>query len=330
MAKALALYSGGLDSILAILTMIRQGVPVTAVTFLTGFGCYQAEIFREAARNASQLHGFELIARDITPQFIDIVRSPKFGYGKNMNPCLDCKILMLREAKKILTEIAADFVVTGEVLFQRPMSQRRDTLSVLDRESELKGLVLRPLSAKLMKPTVPELSGMVDREQLHGIHGRSRKPQIALAEAFGLTVYPQPAGGCLLTDPTYAVKLRQMMDENPEVSPHDVGLLRVGRHFRLTSGAKVIVGRDDRDNTELEKLLPAGALQLFVNGYGSPLTAILGEADEEAIKTAAALTARYSAARKLPLVAVTCLNGAVHRVVDVAPASDETIERFRA
>lgn len=329
MAKALALYSGGLDSTLAILTMLRQGIPVCAVTFLTGFGCYQAESFREAARNAAAQHGFELIARDITQQFIDIVRSPKFGYGKNMNPCLDCKILMLREAKKILAEVGADFIVTGEVLFQRPMSQRRDTLPVLDRESELKGLVLRPLSAKLMKPTTPELNGLVDRERLHDFHGRSRKPQIALAEAFGLTDYPQPAGGCLLTDPLYAVKLRRMLDENPHVSPHDIAMLRIGRHFRLPSGVKIIVGRDDRDNAELKKMLPAGSPELFVDGYGSPLATIVGAVDEEAIMAAAALTARYSAARKLPVVSVTFVSGAVRRVIDVAPASDETIEQLR-
>lgn len=329
MAKALALYSGGLDSILAILVMLRQDVRVTAVTFLTGFGCYQAESFREAARAASQRHGFELITRDITPQFIDIVRTPQFGYGKNMNPCLDCKILMLREAKKILAEIGADFVVTGEVLFQRPMSQRRDTLSVLDRESELKGLVLRPLSARLMKPTIPELNGMVNRELLHDFNGRSRKPQIALAAEFALTDYPQPAGGCLLTDPIYAERLRRLLQEHTDISPLDIGLLRLGRHFRLDSGVKIIVGRDDRDNTEMQKLLPPGTPVLFVEGYGSPLTALLGVVDDVSIEAAAALTARYSAARNLPFVAVTFINGSEQGVVNVSPATDDFIERCR-
>lgn len=330
MTKALALYSGGLDSILAILTMLRQGIPVTAVTFITGFGCYQAESFRESARNAAARHGFELIARDITPQFIDIVRTPKFGYGKNMNPCLDCKILMLREAKKMLAEVGADFVVTGEVLFQRPMSQRRDTFPVLEREADLKGLVLRPLSAKLLKPTIPEDRGLVDRERLHDFHGRSRKPQIALAEAFGLTDYPQPAGGCLLTDPIYSVKLRQMLIDHPDASPREVNLLRIGRHFRLPSGAEIIVGRDDRDNAELKKTAPPDVPQLFVEGCGSPLTVIVGRADDEALSTAAALTARYSAARKQSVVTVTCVVEADRRLLEVSPASDAMIELLRS
>lgn len=329
MAKALALYSGGLDSILAILVMLKQGIPVTAITFLTGFGCYQAESFREAGRTAAQRHGFDLITRDITPQFLDIVRQPRFGYGKNMNPCLDCKILMLREARNLLAEVGADFVITGEVLFQRPMSQRRDTLPVLDRESELKGRVLRPLSAKLMNPTIPERDGMVDREQLYAFHGRSRKPQIALAREFGLDEYPQPAGGCLLTDPIYSLKLRQLLRECPDASREEISLLRIGRHFRLPSGATVIVGRDARDNAELGAMIPRGAPRFFVEGYGSPLASVIGTPDEEAMQAAAALTARYSAARKKAIVTVTCVAGPVRRTIEVAPATDEMIELLR-
>jgi len=329
MAKALALYSGGLDSILAILVMLRQGIPVTAVTFLTGFGCYQAESFREAGRAAAHRHGFDLIPRDITLQFLDIVRQPKFGYGKNMNPCLDCKILMLREARKLLAEVGADFVVTGEVLFQRPMSQRRDTLPVLDRESDLRGRVLRPLSAKLMSPTIPEREGMVDREQLHAFHGRSRKPQIALAREFGLDDYPQPAGGCLLTDPVYSLRLRQLLQECPDASPGEISLLRIGRHFRLTPDVTIIVGRDERDNTELGAMAPPDAPRFFVEGYGSPLTVIIGTPDGGAMQAAAALTARYSAARKKAIVAVTCVSGSAHRIIEIAPAPDEMIDCLR-
>ncbi|HEX8948665.1 MAG TPA: 7-cyano-7-deazaguanine synthase, partial [Dissulfurispiraceae bacterium] len=184
MAKAIALYSGGLDSTLAILVAMRQGIEVTAVTFLTHFGC---DISDKSSCSkdpfaASAKFGFEVKLCHLAEKFVEIVKRPKFGHGKNMNPCIDCRILMLKEAKELMAMRGAHFIVTGEVLGQRPMSQRRDTFPRIDREAGLEGYILRPLSAKLLKPTIAEQSGLVDRERLYGFHGRSRKPQMALAE----------------------------------------------------------------------------------------------------------------------------------------------------
>lgn len=329
MAKALALYSGGLDSALAILVMIRLGVRVTAVTFQTGFGCYQADSFRRMAQATAERFGFDLLIHDIIPQFLDIVRSPQFGYGKNMNPCLDCKILMLREAKKLMPELSADFIITGEVLWQRPMSQRRDRLAIIDREAGLKGMILRPLSAKHMSPTIPEQSGLVDRERLYDFHGRSRKPQTALAAELGLVDYPQPAGGCLLTDPIYAGRLQKLLRESPSATIRDIHLLRVGRHFRLSAAANVIIGRDADDNVALSNLLFPEDYRFFVKNCGSPLATISGLPSEEDLLTAAALTARYSAARAEATVAVTMEKDGRQSTINTVPATDDLISRFR-
>jgi hypothetical protein len=330
MVKALALYSGGLDSILAILVMRQQNIPITAVTFVTGFGCYQTEHIRDIACMTAKNFGFELITCDITAKFLDIVRLPKFGYGKNMNPCLDCKILMLREAKKLMQQVGANFIVTGEVLSQRPMSQRRDTFPVLDRESGLAGFVLRPLSAQLLKPTEPETCGWVDRQRLYAFYGRSRKPQIALAQDFGLVDYPQPAGGCLLTDPIYARKLRQLLHEKPGATLQEISLLRIGRHFRMSSDVTVIIGRDHCDNAALDAKIPSDVPRLFVEGFGSPLSVVLGRFDAHVLQTAAALTARYSSARIHAKVTVTCMIGEDRSLLEVTPASEDLIERLRA
>jgi tRNA-specific 2-thiouridylase len=194
---AVALYSGGLDSTLAILVVLRQGVEVKAVTFLNHFGCDISDR-SSCSKNpfsAAEQFGFEVKLSHLSEKFIEIVKNPKFGHGKNMNPCMDCRILMLKEAKEFMNMTGAAFIITGEVLGQRPMSQRRDALDVIDREAGLKGHVLRPLSAKLMKPTIAEEKGIVERGLLYDFSGRSRKPQIALAEEFGLTDYPAPAGG---------------------------------------------------------------------------------------------------------------------------------------
>ena len=218
MPEAIALLSGGLDSTLAVLVMLRQGINVTAVSYLTHFGCDisdKSSCSSDASSIAEQF-GFTVKLCHLADKFIDIVKKPKYGHGKNMNPCIDCRILMLKEAKKFMELKGADFLVTGEVLGQRPMSQRRETFPLIDREADVKGLVLRPLSAKLLKPTIPEINGLVDRERLYGFSGRGRKPQMALAQELGLTQYPTPAGGCLLTDPQYAMKLRDLILHDPD------------------------------------------------------------------------------------------------------------------
>lgn len=331
MAKAIALLSGGLDSTLAVLLLRRQGIEVTAVTFLTHFGCDVSDsssCSSDSSSNAAR-YGFTVKLCHLADKFMDIVKNPKFGHGKNMNPCIDCRVLMLREAKVLMEMTGADFVATGEVLGQRPMSQRRETFPLMDREAGLEGYVLRPLCAKLLKPTVPELEGLVDREKLCGFSGRNRKPQMALAEEFGLTDYPNPAGGCLLTEPNYAYRLRELLDHNPDPDVRDLALLRVGRHFRGASGKKIVVGRDEGENEKLNSLADDGDFKMWVEGFGSPLTLLERGATEEDILCASSLCARYSDAKRLDVVKVTVSNETGSYKLEVSPAGEELIDSLR-
>ncbi len=329
--KAVALYSGGLDSTLAILAVQRQGIEVKAVTFMNHFGCDITDR-SSCSKNpfsAAEKFGFEVKLCHLSGKFIDIVKNPKFGHGKNMNPCMDCRILMLREAREFMEMTGAEFIITGEVLGQRPMSQRRDALDIIDRETNLRGRVLRPLSAKVLRPTLAEERGIVDRELLYGFNGRSRKPQIALAAEFGLTDYPAPAGGCLLTEPNYSYRLRELLDHDPDPSVNDLQLLRIGRHFRLSQGCKVIVGRDSTENGNLLNLFGGDGILLRVPGYGSPITLIRGNADEQAILTAAMICARYSDAKDLQSVDVLVTCRGAESTVKIPPADSGLIEDFK-
>ncbi|MCK4910590.1 MAG: hypothetical protein KAR83_03060 [Thermodesulfovibrionales bacterium] len=335
MARAIALLSGGLDSTLAVLLLRKQNIDVTAVTFLMHFGCDMsdsASCTTDASSLASR-YGFTLKMCHLADKFTEIVKNPKFGHGKNMNPCIDCRILMLMEAKELMRMSGADFVATGEVLGQRPMSQRRDTFPRIDREAGLEGLVLRPLSAKLLNPTRPELEGLVDREQLLGIAGRGRRPQIALAEELGLTDYPAPAGGCLLTEPNFSYRLKELLDHDPDPALKELHLLRVGRHFRPPGGDKFVVGRDERENARLESLADSGDLLLDVLDVASPITLIPARASKEEIAFAAATCVRYSDEKKKPEVKVAVMKGGgegrVEYELNVSPASNKDLDRVR-
>ncbi|HIJ59411.1 MAG TPA: tRNA 4-thiouridine(8) synthase ThiI [Nitrospirae bacterium] len=290
MSKALVLFSGGLDSCLAILILLKQGIKVTAIRFITSFGCGSIDDISSFADRC----GFTLIERDIRAEFLRIVKKPTFGYGKNMNPCIDCKILMLREAAKMMTHFGADFIATGEVLGQRPMSQQRHIFNLMEKQTALKGYILRPLSARLLNPTIPEQKGLIDRERLYGITGRGRKAQIALAEEFGLKKYPAPAGGCLLTEPNFAYRLRELLNYNSNPSIKELQSLRFGRHFRLPSGVKVIVGRNREDNEKLLSL-KLDAIVMEPSDTEGPIVLLLGEnIGEQDILDSASLCARYS------------------------------------
>jgi tRNA U34 2-thiouridine synthase MnmA/TrmU len=330
--RAVALYSGGLDSTLAIITILRQGIEVKAVTFMNHFGCDVSDR-SSCSKNpfaAAEKFGFEVKMSHLSGKFMDIVKNPKFGHGKNMNPCVDCRILMLKEAREFMEMTGAGFIITGEVLGQRPMSQRRDSLNIIDREAGLKGLVLRPLSAKLLKPTLPEEEGIVNRELLYDFGGRTRKPQMALADEFGLTEYPAPAGGCLLTEPNYSHRLRELFEHDRDPSFLDLELLRVGRHFRLSPDCKVVVGRDKSENEALLKLADEKSPLMRVLGHGSPLTLVRGRTDAQTISMAAALCARYSDARKLDEVEVKVISGVAEGSrLKVAPAADFIIEELK-
>ena len=331
MAKAVALFSGGLDSTLAILTILKQGINVTAITFLNHFGC---EISDKSSCSkdpfsAAEKFGFEVKLAHLSEKFLEIVKNPKYGHGKNMNPCIDCRILMLKEARDLMRIIGADFIITGEVLGQRPMSQRKDCFPMIDKEAGLRGYVLRPLSAKLLDITIPEQKGIVNREELYDFSGRSRKPQIALARESGLTDYPAPAGGCLLTEPNYSFRLKELLTHTKNPGFKDVNLLKIGRHFRVSPECKIIVGRDKKENESLLSIADPEDYILKVEGFGSPVTLIAGKTTDEALAIAASLCARYSDAKHLPEIDVTISTNNERYSLKAHPADKETIEMYR-
>jgi tRNA-uridine 2-sulfurtransferase len=263
--KGIGLLSGGLDSILAVKVLQDQGLDLIGITFATPF------FHPEPGLAAGRAAGIRVHVVDITEPHLEMMKNPRYGFGRYMNPCIDCHGLMLREAGQFMGVEGADFVFTGEVLGQRPMSQRRDALRCVEKLSGLEGLVLRPLSAKLLPPTLVELDRRVDRDRLLDIQGRSRKRQIELAVRYQIHDYPNPAGGCLLTKDGYVRKLKDLLDRSENPSRRDLELLQRGRHFRLPEGSKCVVGRSEADNTRLQALIGSDWVRLQVEGYPGPL-----------------------------------------------------------
>jgi tRNA U34 2-thiouridine synthase MnmA/TrmU len=327
--KAIALLSGGLDSTLAVKLILDQGIEVEALNFVTPF-CTCNRKGRCEAKRVAEEFGIPWKTIASTEEFFRVIREPKHGYGSGMNPCLDCRILMFSRARERMEEIGAAFVFTGEVLGQRPMSQHRQAMRIIDRESGLEGRLLRPLSAQLLEPTIPEKEGLVDREKLLAIQGRSRKPQMALAEEHGIADYPCPAGGCLLTDPGFARRMRDLVRSRPDFDLNDVNLLKVGRHFRLSPGAKVVVGRNEEENRRLQILARQGDLIFEVRSCGSPVTLLRGEAGEAEIHRAAAITARYSDAEDDRVEVHHGTNyAALSEALLVSPLGEDELTRLR-
>jgi hypothetical protein len=254
--KAVGLLSGGLDSTLAAKLVLEQGIDVTAVNFTSPFcTCTPKKAGCAAVVTAvKQLGNIHLKRVALKDKYLEIVRNPKYGHGKGMNPCIDCRIMKIRKAGEYMRQIGASFLFTGEVLGQRPMSQHRRAIETIDRESGFKGYILRPLSAAHFEPTIPELVGWVGGSKLVGISGRSRKPQISLAAEKRIRDFPCPAGGCLLTDKNFAKRMRDYFAYTEIPSVRDIPLLKVGRHFRLESGDKVVVARNARECKILRNL----------------------------------------------------------------------------
>jgi len=283
--------SGGLDSTLAVKLMLDQGIDVEAVNFVSPFclcrkgGCGAPKV----AKNLS----IPLKTIRVGEEYLRIVRKPRFGYGKNMNPCVDCRIFMLKKAKKYAEETGAQFIITGEVLGQRPMSQHGRTLGLIEEKARLKGKILRPLSAKLLPKSEAEEKGLVNRETLLSIEGRSRKKQIRLAEEMNVTGYSCPGGGCLLTYKEFAAKLRDLFENKRRASLKDVELLKVGRHFRFEKN-KIIVGRNEIENKLLTRMKMANDYCFEAQNCGSPITLLQGPKTRNSIEKAAELTAYYS------------------------------------
>jgi tRNA U34 2-thiouridine synthase MnmA/TrmU len=298
--KTIALLSGGLDSTLAVKMMLDMGIEVEALNFTSPFctctsknsGCKS-----EAVRVARE---FDIPIRVVHKglDYLEIVRNPVHGYGKGVNPCVDCRIYLLRKAKEYMLECGADFIITGEVLGQRPMSQRRDTLRVIERESGLEGLLLRPLSAQHFDPTIPEKEGWVDRNRLLAIKGRSRKDLFELADELDVQNYPCPAGGCLLTELSFVPKVRDVFEHSAELNLRDFLLLKIGRHFRIGERSKVIIGRNESDNDLLEAARqPEEAAFTWLDG-NTPVGVVIGAQSDEVFDIAVRILLRYTKAEQ--------------------------------
>ncbi|MDH3330379.1 MAG: thiamine biosynthesis protein [Desulfobulbaceae bacterium] len=305
---ALGLFSGGLDSLLACRIISSLSIRVIALKFITPFfDDHLRDIekqYREAIWNK---YGIDVRVVDLSAGYIELLRNPKHGYGKHFNPCIDCKIFMLHKARELMQEHHASFLFTGEVLGQRPMSQRRDTLRVIERDSGCEDILLRPLCAKRLPETKPEREGLVDREKLYGFSGRGRRQQIELAAEFGITDYPAPAGGCILTDPNLGTRIEkfyngQFADRNRDFLVHDIRLLLVGRQFRLPQGIWLVLGRNKDENDRITQLAEKGDWLLKMNDRPGP-TALLRRAaqfiagspqESEIVRLAAGFVSRYA------------------------------------
>lgn len=297
--KAVALLSGGLDSRLAVKLMVEQDIEVSAINFVTPFCTCTSQGCRSEAREAALQLGVPLKVVNNSQALLEAVKKPKHGHGRGLNPCLDCRILSFRKAAEYMEEVGAGFLVTGEVVGQRPMSQRRRAMDIIEEESGLVGRILRPLSAQHFPPTEPELAGIVDRSRLLALSGRGRKEQMALAEEMGINDYPCPAGGCLLTDPGFASRLRELLDEFGDPSMPQVTLLKAGRHFRSSTGQWLIVPRDDLENRRLHNLRHALVAVLEAEEEGGPVAGVMSAVGptEETLREAAHLVARYGQGR---------------------------------
>ena len=330
--KAIALLSGGLDSTLAVKMMLDMGIDVEALNFTSPFctctgknsGCKS-----EAVRVAQEFNiPIKVVHKGL--DYLEIVRNPLHGYGKGVNPCVDCRIYLLRKAKEYMLESGADFIITGEVLGQRPISQRRDSLRVIERESELDGLLLRPLSAQHFEPTIPEREGWVDREKLLAIKGRSRHELFQLADELDVKNYPCPAGGCLLTELSFVPKIQDIFDHCDELVLRDFRLLKMGRHFRIGERTKVIIGRDENDNKLLEAAMQPGETSLFWLDGNTPHGVIIGQQDQACLDLACRVLLRYTRAEASALCRISVVRNGEETIKTVFnDISESMITNYR-
>jgi tRNA U34 2-thiouridine synthase MnmA/TrmU len=296
--KAIALISGGLDSILAARMVMEQGIEVEGVCFIMPFLSKDTGNFKKRVKAVSDKADVKVDFIDISEDFLVTLKKPRYGYGSNINPCIDCKILMLNKAKAIMSERGASFVVTGEVLNERPMSQTRQSLEIIKKRSGLEDFLLRPLSAKFFEETEPEKNGMLKKADLGDIHGRSRKKQFELAARYGIDKYFVPGGGCLLTDPRFSKRIIDLIANN-DLTADEIDLIKFGRHFRLDKETKAVVGRDDPENMGLMALKKDTDLMMRLVEKASPYVLLRGKTDEVNIKRAAELCVSHSKSKNL-------------------------------
>lgn len=327
--KAIALISGGSDSLLAARIIMEEGIEVQGICFIMQFASRDINAFQKKVQEICRSCKIPVSFVDISGEFLKVVKSPKYGYGANFNPCIDCKILMLQMAKKMMQREGASFIITGEVLGERPMSQRKEALNMIKRDSALEGYLLRPLSAKLLEETVPEKEGIVDRKKLLDISGRSRARQMKLLKKYNMQKFFAPAGGCLLTDAGFSRRLRDLSSAK-SMTLGSVNLLKRGRHFRLDKKTKAIVGRDEKENEELYKLKKERDVMLRLENAPGPGVLLKGSTTFSNIKKAASLAVSHSKMRNSEKATVEYWHHeASKKTIHAAPLEREEVECLR-
>ncbi len=317
--KALSIFSGGLDSILAVKLVMLSGVDVLSVNFTTPF------FSPDKAIESAEKNNLPLKVVDITDRYFPMFKAPVYGFGGYMNPCIDCHALMLKIAGEMLEAENASFLVSGEVLGQRPMSQHKSALAAVEKTSTMKGFVLRPLSAKLLEKTIPEINGWVQDISLLRLSGRSRKPQIKLAKELGVTHYPTPGGGCLLTDPIFCKRFKDLQDNSPDLVRNDIELLKVGRHFRIYPELKMVVGRNMKENDRILELAGNTGYTINTVTVPGPIVYVSGKRTPETDMLAASITASYSDAKTNEIELMITHNGKK----EIIKSAGKPLEEFR-
>ncbi len=326
--KGVILFSGGLDSVLAARLLMEQDID------LVGFHCILpfADPFIKpedlpASKSAEQI-GLKLVHHRCGKEYLDMVKNPPNGYGKHVNPCIDCKIYFINKAAEYMREIGADFVASGEVVGQRPMSQQKHTINQIKNETKLEGRLLRPLSAKILQPTIVEEQGLVDREKLLDLNGRGRTRQMKLAEEYGIQDYESPSGGCFFTEKLIADRVRDLFKYHSNYSSDDISLLTTGRHFRLSETTKIIVGRKETENVSLEKLKKLGTL--FIPDFKGPTVLTKGPVNEEECNLIASIIARYGKPEAdEKIINIEDQNGQTKSIQFDTVTSDEELNKIR-
>ncbi len=326
MSRALAMISGGLDSTLAAKLIKEQGIEVIGI-------CFKSYFFNEEnAKRMTKKIGIRLEVIDFSKEHFKMVKDPKHGWGKNMNPCIDCHAMMMKYSGELLERFDADFIITGEVLNQRPMSQNRSALDIVKKQSGFSDKILRPLCAKNLKETQMEIDGLVDREKLLDISGRSRKPQIALAEKWEIKDYPSPAGGCKLTEPNYSLRLKEILERKEEVTEKDIQLLKYGRHFVSKGNTKIIVSRTGEEEEKIKELLNNKDIIFLTSNFNGAMVIIpegTNPTDDD-LTLACRLAVRYSKANNQELVRVKYgkFKTEFNEIQDVNTITQEELEEY--
>ncbi|MFW6134283.1 MAG: hypothetical protein ACOC5R_01760 [Elusimicrobiota bacterium] len=326
--KAILLVSGGLDSILSGYKMKEQNVDIIGVYFKTPF---TSKKNKDIIKSAEKKLGIRCNIKFLGQEYLNVISSPKYGYGKNMNPCIDCRIYMLSQAKKIMREQGADFIVTGEVIGQRPMSQKLNTIKLIEKKAGLEGKIVRPLSAGLMDSSIPEKNGWIDSEMFLSISGRSRKKQFKIAEKYGLKKgdYLSPSGGCRLTNKEYSDKLKDLLKFQNKPDLKQIDLLNKGRHFRISDNFKVIVGRDEKENKLLDEISDKKNVKMKAANFVGPLCIGDGRPGKRDLKVMAGICGRYSDCKKDGIIKFICYNKNIKKdYIKAEPLRPEKVMQY--